>query len=475
MTHGPVTLGKDRILDRLSPLDVSNLRVEERGLPMHVAALVILHQTALTAAPGGPGLDVLQDIIERRLHQAPRLRQVLYRPRPGLGPPVWVDDEDFDIRWHIRARPVPEPGDETALLRVCAELNQDPLDRSRPLWQMWLLTGLPEGRSGLLIRLHHVVADGIAALGMLGALFDPAPGTAVPDPPPWAPGPIPGMTGLAADQLRRQALLLRGLAARLRHPRAVIALPGVLARQAGQLAREGRAPRVSLNAPVTGRRRLLLIRADLERARTVAHAHGGTVNDVVLAAVAGGARNLLRSRGELRPGLVLKASVAASVRDPADQGAAGNRVGVMIVPLPAGEADPDRCLARIAAATARRKRLPPYQPGGRLAQRWMAGVMSRQRLVNLLVSNLPGPAGELRLGGARVLEMFQIGIVQGNLTVSVGAISYAGQLNLDVVGDSAAVPDVQAFADGVSDTLGKLGALDTADRMRAPEQRPART
>ena len=249
----------------------------------------------------------------------------------------------------------------------------------------------------------------------------------------------------------------------------------MLARQAGQLAREGRAPRVSLNAPVTGRRRLLLIRADLERARTVAHAHGGTVNDVVLAAVAGGARNLLRSRGELRPGLVLKASVAASVRDPADQGAAGNRVGVMIVPLPAGEADPDRCLARIAAATARRKRLPPYQPGGRLAQRWMAGVMSRQRLVNLLVSNLPGPAGELRLGGARVLEMFQIGIVQGNLTVSVGAISYAGQLNLDVVGDSAAVPDVQAFADGVSDTLGKLGALDTADRMRAPEQRPART
>jgi len=181
------------------------------------------------------------------------------------------------------------------------------------------------------------------------------------------------------------------------------------------------------------------------------------VNDVVLAAVAGGARSLLRSRGELGPGPVLKASVAASVRDPADRRAAGNRVGVMIVPLPVGEADPDRRLARIAAATARRKTLPPYQPGGRLAQRWMAGVMSRQRLVNVLVSNLPGPGAPLRLGGARVLEMFQIGVVQGNLTVSVGAISYAGRLNLGIAADIAAVPDVEAFAAGISDTLGALG------------------
>jgi hypothetical protein len=218
---------------------------------------------------------------------------------------------------------VPEPGDEAALLRACAELTGAPLDRSRPLWQM----------------------------------------------------------------LRRHAHLLRRLAVRLSHPRAAIAVLGMLARQAGQLAREGGAPRVSLNVPVTGHRCLLLIRADLERARMAAHAHGGTVNDVVLAA------------------------------------------------------------------------LPPYQPAGRLAQRWMVGVMPRQRLVNLLVSNLPGPAAPLRLGGARILETFQIGVLQGNLTVSVGVISYAGQLNLDVVADSVAVPDVEAFADGISDTPGKLGVL----------------
>jgi diacylglycerol O-acyltransferase len=449
--------GRHARLDRLTPLDMSNLRVEEHGLPMYVAALVVLEP----AGQGQPDLDRLRGIVEGRLSRVPRLRQVLYRPPPGLGPPVWVDAWDFDIRQHVRARDVPEPGDEAALLRTCAELDKMPLDRSRPLWQMWLLTGLADGHHVLLIRLHHVVADGIAALAMFGSLLDPAPGTRAPDSPSWTPGPAPGAAALAVDQLHRQARLLRHLAVRLRHPDAVVARLCVLARQARQMAREGRAPRVSLNVPVSGPRRLLLVRADLRRAKAVAHAHGGTVNDVVLAAVAGGARSLLRSRGELTPGLVLKASVAASVRDPADRSAAGNRVGLLVVPLPVAEADPERCLAAVAAATASRKTLPPYQPAGRLAQRWMTGVMARQRLVNLLVSNLPGPPGPLRLGGARVLEVFQVGIVQGNLTVSVGAISYAGQLNLDVVADSTAVPDAGAFADGMSDTLGRLGVLVT--------------
>jgi WS/DGAT/MGAT family acyltransferase len=333
--------GRHERLDRLSPLDMSNLRVEERGVPMHVAALVVLEPPG----PGQPDLDRVRDIVERRLSRVPRLRQVLYRPPRGLGPPVWVDAPDFDIRRHVRVRPVPEPGDEAALLRTCEELDQTPLDRSRPLWQMWLLTGLTGDRRALLIRLHHVVADGIAALAMFGSLVDPAPGTQVPDPPPWTPGPAPGAAALAVDQLRRHALPLRHLAVRLRHPGTVVAGLGVLARQARQMTREGRAPWLSLNVPVTGSRRLLLIRADLRRVKEVAHAHGGTVNDVVLAAVAGGAASLLRSRGELRPGLILKASVAASVRNPADPPAAGNRVGLLVVPLPVAEADPERRLA----------------------------------------------------------------------------------------------------------------------------------
>ncbi len=446
-------------MERLSTLDVSNLRVEDRGLPMHVAALVILD----SAAPGaGLDLDTVRTVIGQRLHLAPRLRQVLYRPRRGLGPPVWVDAAGFDIRDHVRAQPVPAPGDETVLLQVCAELNAGRMDRSRPLWQVWLLTGLAGGRAGLFIRLHHVVADGIAALALLGGLFDPDPAAPAAAAPAWAPEPVPAARELAADELRRSARALARAASRVRHPSAVAARLAGLARQAGQLARDGPAPRVSLNVPVSGHHRLLLVRADLERARAAAHACGGTIYDLVRAAVAGGARRVLASRGELSRGLVLRASVAASVRAAADQPATGNRVGVMIVPLPVGEADPGRRLALIARATAQRKRQPPYQPSARLLQRWMVGMMSRQRLVNLLVSNLPGPAAPLSLAGTPVLEIFQFGVVQGNVTVSVGALSYAGQLNLDLVGDPDAAPDLTAFADGISDTLRQLGALDTA-------------
>jgi diacylglycerol O-acyltransferase len=457
-------VNEDRQLERLTPLDVSNLRVEDRGLPMHVAALVILDQEVL-ASPGRSGLDVLQETIARRLYLVPRLRQVLYWPRTGLGPPVWTDCADFDVRQHVQAWPVPAPGDEAALLRVCAELNQPRLDRSRPLWQLWLLTGLADGGCALLIRMHHAVADGAAAMAMLGALFDRDPGIPVPDVPDWAPEAKPARRELAADELRRTALAATRALRRIRHPSALAGRLSQLAQQARQLADEGRAPRLSLNVPVSGRRRLLLVRADLERARTAAHAHGGTVNDVVLAAVTGGARRLLNGRGELTSRLVVKASVAVSIRDPVNAGAAGNRVAIMIVPLPVGESSVGDCLAHIVQATRERKRRPPYQPNARLLQRWMVAAMSRQRAVNLLVSNLPGPTAPLSCAGTGVREMFQIGVVQGNVPLSVGVLSYAGQLNFDIIGDPVAVPDLAVFADGVSATLRQLGAQDSAERI----------
>jgi diacylglycerol O-acyltransferase len=450
-------------LERLSPLDASNLRVEDRGVPMHVAALVILDRTPLDGSSRQAGLDAVRAIVERRLHLAPRLRQVLYQPHAGLGPAVWVDDRGFDIRRHVQARAVPAPGDEETLLGVCAELNSTRLDRSRPMWEIWLLDGLADGRAGLLIRLHHGVADGIAALALMAALFDPASdpgaGQAVSADPQRAVRPVPSARELAAENLRRRFHAAAHTAAWLRHPETVTARLGILARQASRVAREGRAPRVSLNVPVGEHRRIRLLRADLELARAMAHAHGGTVNDIVLAAVAGGARGLLAARGELRPGLELKASVPVSVRSPADPPTADNRVGVMVVPLPVGDADAGRRLRRIARATAERKRLPPVQPNARILQRWMIRAMSRQRLVNLLTSDLPGPPEPLRFAGALVLELFQIGIVQGNIAISVGALSYAGQLNLGIVADRDGVPDLAEFTEGMSDALEQLGVL----------------
>jgi WS/DGAT/MGAT family acyltransferase len=230
-----------------------------------------------------------------------------------------------------------------------------------------------------------------------------------------------------------------------------------LFRQALQLAREGRAPRTSFNRPVGRQHRVLLVRAGLEQARQVAHAHHATVNDVVLCAIAGGARALLAGRGELQRPLVLKVSVAASVRAPASAAQAGNLVGILVVPLPVGEEDPIRRLEQIARATAERKLLPPYQPAARFLQRWMIRTMNRQRRVNLLMSNLPGPPQPLYFAGAKILEVFQIGVVQGNVAVQVGALSYAGQLNIDIVADANLVPDLTVFANGMIEDLQRLG------------------
>ncbi len=185
-------------LERLSPLDVSNLRAEDLGVPMHVAALAVVEAGPLLDDAGRLRLEKIRGDADRRLSRAPRLRQVLCRPAFGLGPPLWADDAGFDIAEHVLARPVPAPGDEATLLRVCAELNEPPLDRSRPLWELWLVTGLADGNIGMLLRLHHAVADGIAALALMGALFDPTAVAPSPAAPRWSPVPRPSAWALLA-------------------------------------------------------------------------------------------------------------------------------------------------------------------------------------------------------------------------------------------------------------------------------------
>jgi diacylglycerol O-acyltransferase / wax synthase len=453
-------VGADRLaLERLTPLDVSNLRVERHGLPMNVAAaLVILEGPVLLDASGEPAIEAIRARIEQRLHLAPRLRQRLYRPGFGFGAPVWVDDATFDISRHVKTRPVPAGGGEEALLATCVELNDRPLDQAHPLWEMWLLTGALDGHVSMLIRFHHVLADGMAALLLLGTLFDSAPDATEPEGPPWTARPIPTRPELLSDVVRRSFTGIRGGVHTIEHPRRAAAPARTMFRQALQVAREGRAPRTSLNRPVGRQHRVLLVRAGLERARQVAHAHHATINDVVLCTIAGGARALLAGRGELRRPLVLKVSVAASVRGPTSAAQAGNLVGILIVPVAVGEEDPIRRLEQMARATAERKRLPPYQPAARLLQRWMVRTMNRQRRINLLMSNLPGPQQHMYFAGARILEVFQIGVVQGNVAVQGGALSYAGQLNLDIVADADLVPDLAVFANGMAEDLERLGA-----------------
>lgn len=434
---------------RISALDEANLRVERRGVPMHVAALALLEAGPLLDAGGRVRLPEVREHVERRTRDVRRLRQLL--ARPGGGRPVWLDDPVFDVSRHVRTRPVPPPGDEESLLRVCAGIDAVPLPRDRPLWELWLLPGLARGRVGLLIRWHHVLADGLAALTLLAPLFDPAPGRS-----PGAPD-APGSLGSGGGPPPEPAPARAPVHARGRAPAGAAArLLGGAAQVRGALA-EGRAPALSINRPVGPRRRAALVRADLAAVRELAHRHGGTVNDVVLTAVAGGARRLLAARGELAGVPELKVSVAASVRAPGDP-AGGNRAGVRVVAVPVDEPDPVAGLRRIAATTAGQRARPPYRPGGRLAQRWMVRVMDRQRLVNVLLSNVRGPAAPLLFAGAPVRELFQLGAVQGNLALAVGVVSYAGTLGIDVVADADVVPDLPVFVEGLAGTLVRLGA-----------------
>jgi hypothetical protein len=416
-------------VERLTARDVSNLRVEDHGQPMHVAALLLLDGAALFAADGSFRYEAIAAEIERGTRAAPRLRQVLRRSPARRGDVALVEDAAFDVRRHVRVREVPAPGDEAALLALCASVNRPALDRSQPLWEIWFLTGLADGTVAMLIRLHHVIGDGIAAVALLGALFG---GGAAP--PPVSPA----STAAAPSG--------RALGAGL----------GAVWRFLG----DGLAPKTSLTGRIGDRRLLFLARGDLERARAVAHEHGGTVNDIMLTAVAAGARELLSARGELRPNLELRVSVPVS-RRPAGEARVGNQVGVMIVPLPVGIADPAERLGWIARSTSARKRDPRaamgWDVGSPLLQRAVVGLMRHQRFIHLLLSNVPGPTEPLRVAGAQVREAFQLGAIQGNVTIAVGALSYAGQLNLDVIADDDACADASTFADGLRRELDTLG------------------
>src|SRR5512132_1460069 len=455
--EGVGDMAAPRRLERLTAQDLFMLWAGDFGWSQDIGALAILDGTRLLDPNGRVRIDEVRRRLEPRLHLVPHFRQLLYRPRRGLGWPLWVDAPALDLAEHLRVQPLAAPGDEAQLLAACAQLYQQRLDPSRPLWRAWLLPGLPDQQVGLLLRAHHTIADGVAGMATFGALLDLDADAPTPVVPPWTPTPIPTAGELLRDNLhRRRQELGRGLS-RLAHaswPRR--ASSGALREFFAQ-----RAPRTSLNRPIGPDRRLAVVRGRLEVAKQVAHAHHAKVNDVVLAAVTGGLRQLLRHRGEDVEGLVLRAAVPVSLHHEQPGQASGNKDGAMIVPLPLGEPDPVRRLDLIAAETAERKRHPrPQGASGvmrfAVVQRAVFRRLARQRFVNLYVTNVPGPPVPLYLAGARLLELFPVVPIEGNVTLTVGVFSYAGQLNLTAVADRDACPDVEVFAQGLQGALDEL-------------------
>jgi diacylglycerol O-acyltransferase / wax synthase len=431
------------------------LSADDYGWSQDIGVLAILDGTRLLDADGRVRIEALHRHLEPRLPLVPRFRQLLSRPRLGLGWPLWVDAPSFDLADHLRVQPLAAPADEAQLLAECARLYRRRWDPSRPLWQAWLLPGLPDQQVGLLLRAHHTVADGVAGLAAFGALLDLDADAPTPVAAPWTPAPIPTAAELLGDNLRRLEFgrRLSGLAhpSRPRH-----ASQGALREFFAE-----RAPRTSLNRPIGTDRQLAVVRGRLEVAKQVAHAHHAKVNDVVLAAVAGGLRQLLASRGEPVENLVLRAMVPISLHHEQPGQARGNQIAYMMVPLRLGEPDPVRRLELIAAETAARKRTAHPQVTSGLfrfvaVQRATYRLTAHQRFVNLSVTNVPGPPVPLYLAGARLLELFPVAPILGNQTLTVGALSYAGQLNLTAMADQDTCPDVEVFAQGVRRALDEL-------------------
>ncbi|HEU4898844.1 MAG TPA: wax ester/triacylglycerol synthase family O-acyltransferase [Actinomycetota bacterium] len=447
-----------RHLERLTAQDRFMLCSDDFGWSQDIGALAILDGTRLLDPNGRVRIDDIRRRLAPRLALVPRFRQLLYRPRRGLGWPLWVDAPSFDLADHVQVFPLAAPADEAQLLAVVAQLYRRPLDPVRPLWAAWLLPGLPDHQVGLFLRAHHTIADGVAGVAAFGALLDLDADAPTPVAPPWTPTPIPSAAELLDDNLRRR---LRGLG----HGLSGLAHPS-RQRTTTTTWREAfaeRAPRTSLNRPIGADRRLAVLRSRLEPVRQVAHAHQAKVNDVVLAAVAGGLRDLLAGRGEPVERLALRVMVPISLHHEQPGQGRGNQIAMMMVPLPLGEPDPVRRLQLIAAETATRKhQARPQSASGVLSlavvQRTSYRFLAHQRNMNLAVSNVPGPPVPLYLAGARLLELFPVVSILANLTLGVGVLSYAGQLNLTAVADRDSCPDLEVFAQGVRGALDDLAA-----------------
>src|SRR3954469_20816626 len=464
--------------DRLSPLDATFLHIETPSQHMHVACALIFDGET-------PDYDELLDHVAARLHLVPRYRQRLAEVPFGQGRPKWVDDERFDLRFHVRATGLPSPGSEYELQVLCGRVFSQPLRRDRPLWDMWLGEGLEGGRFAILSKTHHALVDGISGLDILSVLFADEDSA---DRTEWSPRPAPSRASLLAESLIERATtpfeIVRGARALLRGPRQVISRVAETAIGAGAMAWAGLqpAPASPYNAELVGPdRRFTWLRASLDDLKAIKNELGGSVNDVVLATVALGLRRDLQRRGVDVEGLELKAFVPVSLRREDQRGGEelGNQVGGMIAPLPVGCEDPAECLRTITAAMSGLKEsgqavgasaltdLTGFAPPTIIDQ--AARLITRQRFINLVVTNVPGPQFPLHFAGREMTDLFPIVPVARNLAFGVAIVSYNGTMNFGLTGDFNVMPDLEDLAGDFAEALQELAQAAGVQLSREPE------
>jgi len=457
--------------ERLSAQDRSFFVFEDASAHMHLGGLALFDAGPLCTMQGGVDIARIRAHIASRLSLVPRYRQRLAW-MPILNRPVWVDDEHFNLHYHVRHTALPHPGADRQLKDMAARILSQQLDRGKPLWELWIIEGLEDGRFAMLVKTHHAVADGISAFDLFSALLSLAPDDAVADPAPWTPRPAPSPWALLRDELAHQTTAPLGLAldlARgLRAPRQLYdrAVEGLQA--VWDLAGAGLPlpPRTPINGPIGPHRHFDWLTIDLEEIKEVKNRLGGTVNDVVLATVAGAVGHFLTRRRVDARGLEYRVVVPVSVRTEDERGTINNRVSAWLMTLPIDEPDARRRLTMVQTATERLKTskqaLGP-EVLGRAAEYAFPGLLTvgvrlaaRLHPYNLIVTNVPGPQLPLYLLGARLLGGYPQVPLFENQGLAVALSSYCGALHWGFNADWDLVPDLGEFVAAVGTAFAEL-------------------
>src|SRR6202163_4477315 len=437
-----------------------------------------MHIGGLTVLEGPP--PAMEDVLEqirRRLHLVPRYRHKLAFTALDSGRPVWIDDPSFNLEYHVRHTALPSPGRWEQLRNLTARIFSQGLDRSKPLWEMWFIEGLKDDRFAMISKTHHSLIDGIAGVDLATVLFDLSP-----DPPPirhsgkpWKPHREPNAAELVAAGLRGAVKagveLAEGAIDALAHPEHALNRAREAAEGIGEIVWAGLnpAPETPLNVPIGPHRRFVAVASSLEDFKVVKNAFGGTVNDAVLAVVAGALRSFLISRGRHTEGVELRALVPVSVRAEDEHNQGGNRLVVMRGPLPVYIADPVERVRFVSQAMDGLKvskqalgaeviaGVQNFAPPTMLAQ--ASRLNFSTRLFNLIVTNVPGPQLPLYILGREILEAYPIAFLPENHALAIAIMSYNGQMNFGLLADFDAVPDIETIGENIDAELATLVSL----------------
>ena len=455
--------------ERMSTLDAEFFFAEHRNVPLHIGSVAVFDGPA-------PSREDLMRLFEARLPLVPRYRQVVRAAPFQLLRPVWADDQEFSIGHHIHCARVPAPGGPEQLRAVASRLFARPLDRRRPLWEEWLLTGLADGRWALVSKIHHCMVDGVGGNDLMAQIFSTDPGERLPAVTHWDPAPPPSLAGLAAGDLRDAVT---------RPFRRLAAAPDLLRRVTtedlrdyshglGQFARDLTAPAADcLNGPIGPRRRWAWTTADLAELKRIRTAQGTTINDVVLAAITRAFRDLLGERGELTERMVVRTVVPVSVRGPDEAGAVTNRVSAVLANLPVSEPDPLRRLRLIrhemdglkhthqAASAEALTVLLGLALGSVpawLARGTQAAFRTPQLLIQTVTTNVPGPRRPLYVLGRPLTALHPYVPIGSTVRISVAILSYVDTVSFGVTADYDSSSDLDVFVEGIQRGLSELSS-----------------